>query len=459
MRELNALCIVVGLLFLCGHSRCIVSQKRDISDLTECRCNSTFIGDGVCDVYCYVSECNYDDGDCEQECAPGCTMLMLGNRICEPVCNNTPCRTDGGDCYCAPGCQPDWLGDQFCDYQCNNSQCNYDNQDCTCGILGVCQDSTDDSVDLVLIGALVGVIGSSFLAAIAGIGFLVYRIRKRGSQEIPLNILEYGFDMKILRTATYKDFCMKVTPKNGLTFNLGGHQAPVETPLKDVLKLRNRRRHKVHWAIHSESSPKFTFEFSPLFGSLEIGYEVEIEVTLTIHCTTKIDTNILVVSSKEEGEHSTLTPSVYFPMHLQIESMLSTSIDSDELQLQTAEIGEGSFGVVFRRGQEVAVKRLKKQEGKTTIEEFTQEMKTLESVRCPQIIHYFGSVRQKGKLALVTVSELLSHCASHLFEGIYASGKYDFLHQESSVFTSPQTKVSYGLLQRNDILTQLEFTS
>ena len=69
-------------------------------------------------------------------CQSGCPWHWLGDGVCDVACNTTSCNFDNGDCtkvQCAVGCQEVWLGDNYCDFACNNLACNFDKGDCDGG--------------------------------------------------------------------------------------------------------------------------------------------------------------------------------------------------------------------------------------------------------------------------------------------------------------------------------------
>ena len=73
-------------------------------------CLLNALGNGSCDIECYVEACYYDQGDCDEVapkkleqmlsdmCSPGCFSADVGDGYCDSVCNNQACRFDGGDC-------------------------------------------------------------------------------------------------------------------------------------------------------------------------------------------------------------------------------------------------------------------------------------------------------------------------------------------------------------------------
>ncbi|KAH3714368.1 protein serine/threonine kinase [Pelomyxa schiedti] len=108
---------------------------------------------------------------------------------------------------------------------------------------------------------------------------------------------------------------------------------------------------------------------------------------------------------------------MFVSLKIHMESMLSTFLDFDEIQLHKPCIGEGSYGIVYKaewRSQEVAVKVIKFQEGTDAMSDFMNEVRALEAVRCPQIVHFYGACRTPGKLAIVTEFFSLGNLANCL---------------------------------------------
>lgn len=82
--------------------------------------------------------------DATPQCAAGCFSPYLGDGICEVECANSLCDFDAIDCsaafvtrarqresaLCAPTCEANDLGDDFCDQRCNVAACEFDHGDC-----------------------------------------------------------------------------------------------------------------------------------------------------------------------------------------------------------------------------------------------------------------------------------------------------------------------------------------
>ena len=84
-----------------------------VGGLSCVSCPESWKGDGVCDLHCMLSTCNFDStsflsqSDCYQSClSTGCSDLQLSNGLCESSCNSAVCGWDGGDCgVCAQSCK------------------------------------------------------------------------------------------------------------------------------------------------------------------------------------------------------------------------------------------------------------------------------------------------------------------------------------------------------------------
>ena len=120
------------------------------------------VGNGNCDDYNNVPECNYDGGDCCGSCVnkehcSNCTCLdggsgngiansLIENSFCDDGLNNAECQFDGGDCcvsnvntdfctlcQCIEGsCIQGWIADGYCNDVNNHEACFFDGGDC-CG--------------------------------------------------------------------------------------------------------------------------------------------------------------------------------------------------------------------------------------------------------------------------------------------------------------------------------------
>eukprot|EP01106_Pelomyxa_sp_JSP_P002381 TRINITY_DN13626_c0_g1_i2.p1 TRINITY_DN13626_c0_g1~~TRINITY_DN13626_c0_g1_i2.p1 ORF type:complete len:409 (-),score=50.19 TRINITY_DN13626_c0_g1_i2:488-1714(-) len=248
------------------------------------------------------------------------------------------------------------------------------------------------------------------VASIFAVGYFFSSRRKKAqpSEEGSIKLSKLCFiddsiNLNAMRQSHTDTFPLAVSPDK-LGFGLGTHQAPVGTSITQEIELGNTTKKPVQFKCWAPKSAKYMMDISPASGCLKPGFQIQLTVSLTVMCTTKVDTNVLVVvingnkpANQEEG--------VYLPLKVSLESMLSTSLDYDELTMEHPHIGEGSYGIVYHgqwRSQEVAIKVIKNQEGASSLQEFQTEVKILEAIRCPQIVHFVGAVHTPGKLAIVT---------------------------------------------------------
>ncbi|BFU25081.1 tyrosine kinase, putative [Entamoeba histolytica HM-1:IMSS-B] len=94
---------------------------------------------------------------------------------------------------------------------------------------------------------------------------------------------------------------------------------------------------------------------------------------------------------------------IVIPIKLHLFTQLDCSLDPDEI-IEQKQIGEGTFGSVFKgmfRGHTVAIKRLKISTTDESISEFNKEVELLDKFRCPQIVYFYGAVFNPKRLTIV----------------------------------------------------------
>lgn len=132
-----------------------------------------------------------------------------------------------------------------------------------------------------------------------------------------------------------------------------------------------------------------------------------VEIKITILCTTQLRLELPFVVWKGDPKDSEKGKRLCAMLSADIQSQLTTKLDSDELTLYSPAIGDGSFGTVFRgefRGLEVAIKVLKFQQALThdMLDGFKSEVEIMEKLRHPCIINFIGAVHALGHMAIVT---------------------------------------------------------
>ena len=102
-----------------------------------------------------------------------------------------------------------------------------------------------------------------------------------------------------------------------------------------------------------------------------------------------------------------------------LETALSSRLH-DTFVVAEKQIGEGSFGVVFRgtfRGQDAAIKKMKEVDASAdSMAEFEKEVAMLDKFRCDEIVHFYGACTIPNHVMMVTE---------------FAPWKSDGLHQEA----------------------------
>ena len=166
-------------------------------------------------------------------------------------------------------------------------------------------------------------------------------------------------------------------------------QLKVEEEYRELVCIgnRNRRAMKIQLTV-KEGVVKYSIRTQPEIIAVRQGEACEFELFLTIHCTCKLNDEIMVISKPTRNSNEELLCS----LKIIAESEISMRIDPDELE-EEKKIGEGSFGVVYLgnfRGNKVAIKRLKEVDGKSD-EEFTKEVKMLDKIRNDYIVHFYGA--------------------------------------------------------------------
>mmetsp|Transcript_29765 Transcript_29765/g.41873 ORF Transcript_29765/g.41873 Transcript_29765/m.41873 type:complete len:1134 (-) Transcript_29765:66-3467(-) len=86
-------------------------------------CPPSWVRDGVCDLPCNVSDCDWDGGDCLNATATQSGSWWSGRS------GNTG-RQNANTNYCAVGCPDSWIGDKYCDRNCKVLECGFDAGDC-----------------------------------------------------------------------------------------------------------------------------------------------------------------------------------------------------------------------------------------------------------------------------------------------------------------------------------------
>lgn len=143
-------------------------------------------------------------------------------------------------------------------------------------------------------------------------------------------------------------------------------------------------------------------------GIVKKGKTIEIELRLTLHCTTELKTNV-TVAVKGKG---------FCSIEVKAESRLSTKLNSRDIEFGEI-LGTGGFGTVYRgkwRGADVAIKSY--HEGVVMNDlmraEIDREVELCASLRSQFIVTFFGRALQPGKYFLVMEFVPLGSLGSHV---------------------------------------------
>ena len=95
------------------------------------KCDTQWKGNKVCNLECMSKPCDFDDGDCLEDCFWSGCLKNSSDGTCDEPCNSNVCAFDFGDCgYCNEICTLEIFLDDKCDSECNTAECLYDNSNC-----------------------------------------------------------------------------------------------------------------------------------------------------------------------------------------------------------------------------------------------------------------------------------------------------------------------------------------
>ncbi|KAH3764193.1 hypothetical protein Pelo_3948 [Pelomyxa schiedti] len=176
--------------------------------------------------------------------------------------------------------------------------------------------------------------------------FFVWRGRNGGGSDLPeeaANVMEMTPLSKMSDLSRYdkslsldpsmqvavEKFPLEVTPHSVLDFELGTHQAPVGTEMKQTITLTNNTsRSPVAFKVMAPKSHQYTLQFSESSATLKQDEEMEVVVSLTVLCTTTINTDVIIMAHNNKAE-----PQNFVVLKIAIDSMISTSLDHEELRV------------------------------------------------------------------------------------------------------------------------------
>ncbi|ELP88014.1 protein serine/threonine kinase, putative [Entamoeba invadens IP1] len=196
--------------------------------------------------------------------------------------------------------------------------------------------------------------------------------------------------------------CSKIyTDVKELTFGSEENLLPVKETIACQFIIGNKSKNKTLVQLKGIKKPyKYTVKVQPEVVILKNNQGCTFTAFISVNCSCKVVDHISILFNDFQ---TTKNHYVTIPIH--VETILTTSLDSNEVTM-ASEVGEGNFGRVFKgtfRGNEVAVKVLKQFNiDKISLAEFKKEVAMLDKMRCDQIIHFYGSIRSKQLIAIVT---------------------------------------------------------
>lgn len=241
----------------------------------------------------------------------------------------------------------------------------------------------------------------------------------------------------------------EVLPGTELGFELGSRQAPVDEELHQMITLRNSSGSKQSFCFEPIPSGKYTLSAEPSEGKIPSGKEQNILIKMTVQCTTEFKLELPLIAWKGDMKDAEKAKRSYAMLTAEIESQLTTKLDSDELTLYSPPVGEGSFGTIYRgdyRGADVAVKVLKYQNTITPdmINDFKSEIGIMEKLRHPCIINFIGAVHTPGKFAIVT-----EFCPFGNLGGVIKKESFGYVHKLKALV---DTAKGMNFLHRSNIM-------
>jgi len=204
--------------------------------------------------------------------------------------------------------------------------------------------------------------------------------------------------------AEWKDMPIKADNCESLSFGYGGDVAPIDTPITEIMRIRNTLSKRVYCQISDVKPNVSRYECTCDKKSFYIeAYEsATITLTLRLFCTIELDLKVPIRVWDGESDFcfmSWMKGSVF--------GEPSVKLDPNELEIGD-ELGRGTFGIVYSgeyRGSAVATKVLNDKNfrcDEDAKDAFDREVFNMEKLRHPAIVHFFGYVQQEGMLAIVT---------------------------------------------------------
>ncbi|KAH3743409.1 tyrosine protein kinase [Pelomyxa schiedti] len=282
------------------------------------------------------------------------------------------------------------------------------------------------SISIIIVGLLALSVGS-------GVTYCIFR-RKSKTPVLPavdrtMERLHFAdedqheeFDLKVSQQVDLFGFPLLVSLSK-MTFGLGDRQALIDTENTETFTVANPSHKPKTFKFVPPVTKKFSVFVTPPSGTLRKKETLEVTAVLKFHCSCRVTQNLILAVSP--GKEFKPPESTFVQIPMSAEAKVSTRLDPEELTLFKPEVGEGSFGTVYRgewRGMEVAIKLLKYQSGTGVYDDFKREVENMEAFRSPYIVNFIGAVHLSGSLSIVTeflpLGSLVSCMKKQLFSPI-----------------------------------------
>ena len=282
------------------------------------------------------------------------------------------------------------IKDKLVNY-CSGMYCNcihgtyYDSNTGTC-------EKVSKKVIFVIVSILIVIV---FLILIISIILMIMYLRSLSKQKQEKPKI---FDIK--DTSGYwvpEDFPL-VIKNEQLTFGEG--LLDVGVPLHDSVTIANKEGSKYNYTVEIPESYRYEANIKFPSGELFKGKEAEIDIELTMKCTTTTTESVKISVTDDKGN----TYTAYIP--IKIQTALSIYVDYEEIEeCKTKQlIGEGSYGGVFKTVYKegvVAVKMYKNSLTEEDLEQFHEEVDIYKKIRNEYIIQFIGFSDVPGHVMMV----------------------------------------------------------
>ncbi|ELP86086.1 protein serine/threonine kinase, putative [Entamoeba invadens IP1] len=239
------------------------------------------------------------------------------------------------------------------------------------------------------------------------ISFLIYVLYKHLKQKqlAEKTVTEFDIGRSNIEFIDVNKKCGLVSNKVTLDFlfdidpSIGS--IPVGQESRDLLCVGSKKSKSLKIQLSlKEHREKYSLRTNPQLITVNKNKAIEFELFLKPLCTMTFNETIMLVAlDVSKGEEYT------FPIKIQTKTVLSSSLDDDELVFDK-EIGKGTFGIVYKgmfRGNVVAIKKMKDVGATPTqITDFEKEVEMLDKFRSDFLVIFYGACLIPNKICIVT---------------------------------------------------------